>query len=438
MARSIRLPANSLWRDRSFALFWLARTISVSGTAITTVVLPILVFRLTNSALATALLATFEAVPYLCFGLLAGALADRLDRRRMMVLSDALNTVLLGSIPVAAAFSALSLPLIYAVSLLSATAFVWFDAASFGALPALVGRERIVAANSAITTAGTIAAVAGPAVGGVLAATIGPALAISFDAASYAASALLLSRVPRSFALSSAASDASDKASGQESAVRRTLDDIHAGLTYLWHQRLVRALTLLVSGLSFSGGAVLGLLVVYAVRALGLAHTDARIGLLFTAGALGSLLASLLLPLLAKRYPAGRVVLAGISLNLLFLIGLALAPGFGVALALMLAWEMTYTVVTISGISLRQRVAADALQSRVNASARMVAWGGAPIGAAIGGAVAGLLPIRAAYLVMAVGVAASATIGWLSPVRRQDAGLLNETEPAASVPTMDR
>src|SRR5579872_4443472 len=435
MARSIRLPANSLWRDRSFALFWLARTISVSGTAITTVVLPILVFRLTNSALATALLATFEAVPYLCFGLLAGALADRLDRRRMMVLSDALNTVLLGSIPVAAAFSALSLPLIYAVSLLSATAFVWFDAASFGALPALVGRERIVAANSAITTAGTIAAIAGPAVGGMLAATIGPAPAISFDAASYAASALLLSRVPRSFALSSAASG---KASEQESAVRRTLDDIRAGLTYLWHQRLVRALTLLVSGLSFSGGAVLGLLVVYAVRALGLAHTDARIGLLFTAGALGSLVASLLLPLLAKRYPAGRVVLAGISLNLLFLIGLALAPGFGVALALMLVWEMSYTVVTISSISLRQRVTPDALQSRVNASARMVAWGGAPIGAAIGGAVAGLLPIRAAYLVMALGVAASATIGWLSPVRRRDAGLLNETEPAASVPTMDR
>jgi MFS family permease len=121
------LPELPLWRDRSFVLFWLARAVSIAGTAITTVVLPILVFRLTGSALLTSSLAALEVIPYLLFGLFAGAITDRVDRRRLMVVSDLLNLVLLASIPVAARLNVLTIAQIYAVGLLSATAFVWFD-----------------------------------------------------------------------------------------------------------------------------------------------------------------------------------------------------------------------------------------------------------------------------------------------------------------------
>ena len=132
----------SLWRDQSFVLYWLGRAISLLGTAITSVVLPILVYRLTTSAFLTSLLATLEVLPYFCFGLFAGVLADRTDRRRLMVGCDLLNTLLLGSIPLAAVFHVLTIPHIFVVAFLSAAAYVWFDAANFGALPTLVGRAR--------------------------------------------------------------------------------------------------------------------------------------------------------------------------------------------------------------------------------------------------------------------------------------------------------
>lgn len=80
--------AGRLWQARSFRLFWLARTVSVAGSAVILLALPLLVLRLTGSALATSLVAAVEVLPYFVFGLLAGAVADRVDRRRLMVGCD--------------------------------------------------------------------------------------------------------------------------------------------------------------------------------------------------------------------------------------------------------------------------------------------------------------------------------------------------------------
>ncbi|MFL5690999.1 MAG: MFS transporter [Ktedonobacteraceae bacterium] len=411
---SFRLPpSRSLWRDQSFVLFWLGRAISLLGTAITSVVLPILVYRLTASALLTSLLATLEVLPYLLFGLFAGEVADRVDRRRLMVGCDLLNTFLLGSIPAAGWLHALTVPHIFVVALLSASAFVWFDAADFGAIPTLVGREHLVAATSAIASMSTVVGIVGPALGGVLIATIGPAAALSFDAISYLLSAISLLLIPRAFS--------SMQLSNQlpQPPVHRTLTGIREGMSFLWHHQLVRVLTFLSFGLSFTGGAVSGLLVVYAVQALHLSSNDARIGLLFTAGATGSFVASLLLPQLTKRSPVGWISLVAMSLNLILLLLLAGVSSWGVALVLYASWELSYTLITTNGRALRQLVIPDHLQSRVNAYARMIAWGGTPFGAAVGGLLAQVTTIRTTYLILAAGIALSTLLGWFSPLRQR-------------------
>ncbi|HET8845596.1 MAG TPA: MFS transporter, partial [Ktedonobacteraceae bacterium] len=192
-----RLPPDSLWRNSHFVLFWSGRSISLLGTIITQTLLPILVFRLTNSAFQTSLLATFEVLPYLFFGLFAGALADRVNRKRLMIFCDLTNVLLLGSIPLAAILHRLTLGQIYMVGLLSALAFVWFDAANFGALPLLVGRQQIVNANSTLSASESLLSIGGPALAGLLAALLTPELAISVDACSYACSALSLLLIPR-------------------------------------------------------------------------------------------------------------------------------------------------------------------------------------------------------------------------------------------------
>lgn len=136
--------------DRQFRRYWLARVVSLAGSAATYVALPVIVYRLTRSPLVTGLVAALEAVPYLCFGLVAGAVADRIDRRRLMVGADLVSATVIGSVPVAAAGHVLTATHILVVAALAATAFVFFDAANFGALPTLVGTARITAANSAV------------------------------------------------------------------------------------------------------------------------------------------------------------------------------------------------------------------------------------------------------------------------------------------------
>jgi hypothetical protein len=366
------VSADSLWRDRAFVLFWIARVVSIGGSTITAVVLPILVFQLTGSALQTSLLATLEVLPYFAFGLLAGALADRVDRRRLMVACNLVQALLVGSIPLAAALGVLTIAQIYLVAILAMTAFVWFDAANFGALPALVGRERLVEANSAIWSASTVIAIVAPALGGTLAALIGPANVVGIDAGTFLLSALLLALIPRAF------NQARAPAAAGQSVVRRIASDIREGLAFLWRQRLVRTMTLVGFGNSFSAGAVVGLTVVYAVRALGLAQSDARIGLLFTATAVGGLAASLLLPLLTRRYAVGTITLAGLIVHGLLLVGLALAPTLWAGVALIGLWQLCNSLIIINGIALRQQVTPDHLQARVNTTARMVGGGGRP------------------------------------------------------------
>jgi MFS family permease len=139
--------------DRDFVRYWLARTTSIAGTAATYVALPTLMYRLTESAFYTGVLTAIESVPYVVFGLIGGAVADRYDRRTIMVRSDLLNVLVLGSIPVAAAFGVLTVAHLLIAAALTSTLFVFFDAANFGALPTLVGKDKVPAANGAIWSA---------------------------------------------------------------------------------------------------------------------------------------------------------------------------------------------------------------------------------------------------------------------------------------------
>ena len=395
--------------DGPFVRFWLAHTVTVTGTMVSAVVLPILVFERTGSPAQTSLVVAFAALPYLLLGLVAGAVADRSDRRRIMVGCELASAALVASVPVAAAFNALTLPHVYLVALGTATSFVWFDAANFGALPALVGRERLVAATSALQSAEGVAYIVGPAIGGVLATALGPAQAMTVDAASYVASGLLLVSVRRPF-----------HGLSPRLARRPIRVEISEGLRWLWEHPLARALTLLGTGLSTSMGATLGLLVVYAVEELGLGKDDWRIGLLFSAGSAGALLASAGLPRLRRRVPVPRISLASLGGAWACMLVLATIARFELAVVAYLGFLGACQLAIVNGIAYRQQVTPDALQGRVNVVARMIAWGGQPLGAAGGGLLASAFGVRTALLVMSLAIGASFVIGALGPLRHID------------------
>lgn len=383
--RALAVPA--------FRLFLVARAISWAGNAITLVALPLLVFQLTASPALTGLTAATEALPYLVLGLPAGALADRWDRKRVLVATGALSGVVMATIPLAAELDALTVPHLFAAAFGVSSLFVFFDAASFGALPEIVGRRRIPSATAAMVAFGTVISVAGPAAGGILASVIGGAWAIGVDAAAYLVAAVITARVTWT----------SQPPSGGALTLRSLKSEIGDGLRYIWRVRIVRWLTLIGAGASVSGGAVLGLTVVVGVQRLGMADDDSRIGLLYTATAVGAFLISLAVAWIQRVVPTGWITICALAVSWAAQLAWAFTTSIPVGVVVLAVFQAASTLTIMNGIIVRQSLAPDHLQSRVNTTARMIAWGGTPVGAMVGGVLAERSGATVALLVCSVG-----------------------------------
>jgi predicted MFS family arabinose efflux permease len=393
----------SLWRNRPFVVFCSARAVSSGGTGMTMVVMPVLMYRLTGSAEATALLSTIETAPYLLFGLFAGALADRVDRSKIMVTANVAAALLLASVPAAAALHRLGAAQLFVVALGVATAYVWFDAANFGALPGFVSRSQVPSASGALWSAGSTAMLLTPTIATSLISLISAPNVLGFDAASYLISGLLLFLIRRSFT----------KSIPSQAGERRIRSDIAEGINFIRHQPVIRTLTISVFLVCVSWGGSFSLLVVYASRAIHIGHAGPRLGLLYSAGELGGVLASLVVATIAKRRSAGRAAAALMAANAVLLLLLAVAPGYVSALLLLGLYEFAYILALSVGITLRQVLAPDHLRSRVSTTARMIGAAGLPIGALIGGLLTTAVPIRAVFALVAAGAFGAAVLaGW--------------------------
>jgi MFS family permease len=392
-----------LRRNKAFALFWSARTVSFAGTGITTIVLPVLVYQLTHSPLWVAALSVVQAVPYLALGLLAGSAADRLDRQKIMAGCDAVAAVLLAAAPVAAALHHLLVAQLLVIALGVAVAFVWFDAASFGILPALVDSDQLLAAAGRVDLSDSAAMLIAPMLGAALISVMRPAYALGFDGLSYLVSAVLLVSIKRPFGWPEPVAE-------RHGQIR---SDLAEGLRFVWHQPVIRALTLSVFFACLSWGGTFGLLVVYASRGLHIPITSVRLGLLYSVGEAGGLLSAAGLPLLFRRLPVGRMTVAFMALEVAALVFMAVAPSYGWALLAFFVYQLGYVTVITTGIMIRQLLTPDILQGRVNTTGRMITWGGSPLGAVIAGVLATFLPIRLAFGLLAVGGAIGAGLaGW--------------------------
>jgi len=410
-----------LWRNRPFVVFWSARTISFAGTGITTVVLPVLVYGMTHSPAWVAALGLIEFVPYLSFGLLAGVVADRMNRKKIMVGCDVIAAFLLAAIPASAALHLLGTAQVLIVALGIATVYVWFDAANFGTLPALVERSELPVAASLIGSSGQAALLCAPTIGAALLTVMSPSYTLGFDAASYLTSALLLLSIRRPFARPQ---------SGQDRL--RIRADIGEGLRFLRQQPVIRTLTLSVFCVCLSWGGTFALLVVYANRALHLTHVDVRLGLMYSAGELGGLVAAAAVPTLIRRLAIGPLAAVFLVVAAAALAFLAVAPSFGWALLALFLAELAYLTVLTIGITVRQMLTPDHLQARVNTAGRMIAGAGLPVGAALGGLLAESLPIRLTFGLLALSAVAGAALAGWSCLGTRALAAVSVAAPAAS------
>ncbi|MDP9389189.1 MAG: MFS transporter, partial [Actinomycetota bacterium] len=175
-------------RRRGFRRLFVAATVSRWGDTFSSIALVVLVYRLTGSGLKVGVTVAFEIAPVLLFGFLAGAVVDRLPRRRVMVAAD------LGRAAIALALAAFghSLPVIYVAAFGLSALTVFFSPAAASVVPALVEPDELVGANAGLWSAAVVSQVALAPAAGALVAGVGPEVAFVVNAASFVVSAAVL------------------------------------------------------------------------------------------------------------------------------------------------------------------------------------------------------------------------------------------------------
>ncbi|MER7580104.1 MFS transporter [Kitasatospora sp. NPDC097691] len=400
MSTTLTVPLRQV---AGFRNFWLSRAVSGLGSAITTVALPVLVFQESGSPLLVSLVAASATLPYLAFGLIAGAVSDRVDRRTLMIVTDVLNALCIGSVPLAWAMGWLTAGHVVAVAFLSSSLALFFDAGVYGFVPDIVGKESLTQANSAIYGAETVVRIAGNAVAGGLIALFRPAGTLALDALSFAVSAIFIRAVTNVAARIAPA--------GARPGFKESISE---GLRFLAGHPTLRVMTLVGTLQSFSGGAIVGQLVVFADRVLGIHGSDGRIGLLYMAWSAGGIGGSMLLPRLRRRFDAFPLLLWVLPVGALLGLVVVLTTDWRVALVALAVWGTAYLVVLVNTMTYSQEVTPPELQGRVNTTRRMLSSGlGVPLGALVASSITLSVGIRAGMATAVVSIALAAVVVWV-------------------------
>src|SRR5438874_9941571 len=160
--------AASLWRNPDYMLLWSGQVVSNVGTQVSTLAFPLLILALTRSPAQAGLAGALRALPYLIFSLPAGALIDRWDRKRVMILCDIGRAISMASIPFALAIGQLTVLQLFIVSAIEGTLFVFFNIAEAACLPRVVPKAQLPAATAQNMATDGITVLAGPPLGGAL------------------------------------------------------------------------------------------------------------------------------------------------------------------------------------------------------------------------------------------------------------------------------
>ena len=369
-APSERLPP--VWRNRDYMLLWSGQVVSTLGSGISGIVFPLLILALTNSPQAAGIAGALASLPYLIFSLPVGALIDRWDRKRVMMLCDAGRALSLASIPVAMAFGVLTVWQLYANAFIEGTLFVFFNIAEVAALSRVVVKEQLPDASAQNEASFALAGIVAPSVGTVLYKVVGQMVPFVFDAVSYTISVFSLALIRTPF-------QGERAAAGTE---RHLLQEIREGLAWLWNQPLIRYIAVLTGGLNFSSAGSFLIIIV-------LAHEkgadESLIGTIFSIGSIGGIAGALLGGRIQRRFRFGHVIIGTVWIQALLFPLYAVAPDvllLGVISALIFVTGPIYNVVQFS---YRISIIPDALQGRVNSTFRLVAFGFQPLGAALSG-----------------------------------------------------
>lgn len=405
---SVRRHNYDFWK------FWMGQTISTLGSSFTGFALPLLIFQLTGSALNLALTVVTSVLPYLLFGLVIGAWADRVNRKRAMIATDCARALIITAIPLVFALGLPSVWWIYVVTFLNSTLSIGFDAAQFAAIPSLVKQDDFVRANGRLQASYSIAKVVGPLLAGLLIFVTPLPMLLLVDAASFLVSAVSLALIRNSFTITP----------GEKKVATSIRHDILEGLHYVLNHPILRSLTVLLLLINFILPTAIVQLVLLAKQWL--AASDTQVGILYAGGSIGTVILSLVADRLRKRWSFGTFALGATMLQGMLIAGMALTHWYWAVLLLWTACGGLSILFNIGAHSLTQMIVPHHLLGRVITFTRVLTWSTASLGALLGGMAIERTNVAVVYEVIGVLTFFTALTFFLTPLRHAEQYLPKE------------
>jgi MFS family permease len=386
---------------RGYWQLWGSSALSNLADGVFKVGLPLVAIRFTREPGLIAGLTVAITLPWLLFSLQAGAMADRLDRRKAMLVANLVRASMLVVLAVLTGLDLVSIWIFYLFAFGIGIAETVYDTSSQSIIPQLVSKDQLSRANGRLYAAELTAnQFVGPPLGGFL---IAAAVVVGLVAPAvlWIVAVGVLWLVRGSFRV----------ARDRPTTMRA---DIADGLRYLWGHRLLRTLAVVVGVFNLASNAVFPMFVIFAVgpeSEMGL--SELAYGALLTTVAAGSLVGSFLAEAIERRLGRARALLLT-AVGSTVLVGAPALTAHPVALGVaFFVGGLSMMIWNVITVSLRQRIAPDRLLGRVNSGYRLLAWGTMPLGAALGGLLGQIIGVRPVFAIFAL-----LTLSLLIPIAR--------------------
>lgn len=397
MTLAARLAPARLGQD--FRWIWGATSVSNLGDGIVLAAGPLLVASITREPFAVALAAFLQQVPWLLFGMAAGAVIDRVDRRTLTIVVDLIRFTVIGLLALAVFAGMASLPVVLLAMFLLGTAETFADNAASTLVATAVPKEGLGVANSRLFGTAILGnQLAGPPVGAFLFG-VGMAVPFGVNALCFLLAAVLISRISRQVV----------EREGEPRAMRH---EVAEGLRWLWAHAPVRTLALTITAFNVTFGAAMAVYVLYATERLGL--DEFGYGLLMTASAVGGLLGSATYRWLEERFSLATLMRIGLVIETLTHLGLALTREPWLAAAIMVLFGVHAVVWGTTSTTVRQRAVPSRLLGRVTSVYLLGGVGGLALGSLLGGVIAQRWGVVAPYWFGFIGSALLTVVMWRS------------------------
>lgn len=358
---------------------------------------PLLVASQTTDPMLVAAASMLQMVPWMCFGLYAGVLADRVDRRRLVIAANVVRTAVLVMLAATIMTGAVDVGVVLVAMFLLGTAETFVDTTTATLLPMLVGPADLGLGNARIQFGNhTINRLAAPPIGAVLFAA-GMALPFVVQTTAVALAVVLIARI-------GATPPATSEPSG---SLRREIAD---GLRWVWNHSAIRTLVLTILAFNITFGAVLGIRVLYVAERLGLGGVGFGVFVAFEAA--GGILGTLVYTRLERRLRRSGIMRAGLVIETLTHLVLALTTVPAVAFATLFVFGIHEAAWGTTASTLRQQLVPNEYQGRVASVYLVAVLGSLVIGQGVGGLLAGAWGITAPFWFGFVGSAVILAVMW--------------------------